>query len=95
MHRVGLLAISLSVFAARGPVLVGADTAPVEVGPNLDPEPSLPVQQIMLAVDGIHLLESLKRDALAVRGIDEFALVVEPLEIKGGTGSSVAPIAAF
>ncbi len=81
--------------AARGPVLVGADTAPVEVRPNPDPEISLPVHQIMLAVNGIHLLESLKLDELAEQGVAEFALIVEPLKIKGGTGSSVAPIAVF
>lgn len=81
--------------AARGVILVGADTAPVEVRPNPDPELSLPVHQIMLAVNGIHLLESLKLDELAATGIHEFALIVEPLKIKGGTGSSVAPIAVF
>jgi len=79
--------------AARGPILVGADTSPVEVRPNPDPEISLPVHQIMLAVNGIHLLESMKLDELAASEVYEFALIVEPLKIKGGTGSSVAPIA--
>jgi kynurenine formamidase len=49
----------------------------------------------MLAVNGIHLLESLKLDELAARGVSEFALIVQPLKIQGGTGSSVAPVAAF
>ena len=42
---------------------------------------------------GIHLLENLKLDELAVKRIQEFALMVQPLKIQGGTGSTVAPIA--
>jgi kynurenine formamidase len=44
-------------------------------------------------VHGIHLLENVKLDALAARRIHEFALIVQPLKIQGGTGSTVAPIA--
>ena len=47
----------------------------------------------MLVVHGIHLLENLKLDALAAERAHEFAFVVQPLKIKGGTGSTVAPIA--
>jgi kynurenine formamidase len=47
----------------------------------------------MLVVNGIHLLENLKLDELAARQVYEFALIVEPLKIQGGTGSTVAPIA--
>ena len=47
----------------------------------------------MLVVNGIHLLENLKLDELAGKRVYEFALIVEPLKIQGGTGSSVAPIA--
>ena len=53
----------------------------------------LPVHQILLVVNGIHMLENLKLDELATRRIYEFALIIEPLKIKGGTGSTVAPIA--
>lgn len=79
--------------AKRDPLLVGADNGPVEVSPNPDPGLSLPVHQVMLVVHGIHILENLKLDELAAGGINEFALVLQPLEIKGGTGSTVAPIA--
>ena len=44
-------------------------------------------------VNGIHLLENLRLDELAARRAYEFALVVEPLKIQDGTGSTVAPIA--
>jgi kynurenine formamidase len=79
--------------ARQSPILVGADTATVEVNPNPDRELSLPVHQIMLVVHGIHLLENLKLDELAARQVYEFAFIVEPLKIQGATGSTVAPIA--
>lgn len=47
----------------------------------------------MLVVNGIHLLENLRLDELASARAYEFALIVEPLKIQGGTGSTVAPIA--
>ena len=49
----------------RGPMLLGADNTPVEVSPNPDPELSSPVHQIMLVVNGIHLVERMKLDELA------------------------------
>jgi kynurenine formamidase len=79
--------------ARQNPVLVGADTAPVEVNPNPDPKISLPIHQIMLVVNGIHLLENLKLDELAAKRAYEFAFIVEPLKIQGASGSTVAPIA--
>jgi kynurenine formamidase len=47
----------------------------------------------MLVVNGIHLLENVKLDELAAKRVYEFAFIVEPLKIQGGTGSTVAPIA--
>lgn len=79
--------------ARQDPILVGSDNSSVEVNPNPDPELSLPVHQIMLVVNGIHLLENLKLDELVGKRVYEFAIVVEPLKIVGGTGSTVAPIA--
>jgi kynurenine formamidase len=79
--------------AQQDPMLVGSDNGGVEVAPPSDKDLAGPVHQIMLVVNGIHLLENLKLDELAARRAHEFALVVEPLKIQGGTGSSVAPIA--
>jgi kynurenine formamidase len=79
--------------AKQDPMLVGADTGGVEVNPNPDPKLSLPVHQIMLVVNGIHLLENLKLDEVVTRRVQEFALIVQPLKIQGGTGSTVAPVA--
>ena len=79
----------------QDPMLLGADNQPVEVSPNPDPQVSLPVHQIMLVVNGIHLVERMKLDALAAAGVHEFAFVVQPLKIQGGTGSTVAPVAIY
>jgi kynurenine formamidase len=79
--------------AKQDPMLVGADNWPIEVAPNPDPQLSLPVHQIMLVVNGVHLLENLKLEELAAKKVYEFAFIVQPLKIKGGSGSTVAPIA--
>jgi kynurenine formamidase len=79
--------------AKQDPMLVGADNGGVEVAPPSDKQLAGPVHQIMLVVNGIHLLENLRLEELAARRAHEFALIVEPLKIQGGTGSSVAPIA--
>jgi kynurenine formamidase len=74
-------------------MIVGSDTCCVEVNPNPDPSLSSPVHQILLVAHGIYLIESLRLDELVSKGIHEFAFIVEPLKLRGGTGSSVAPIA--
>ena len=78
---------------AKDPMLLGSDNWPVEVAPNPDKLVSLPVHQIALVVNGVHLLENLKLDELAAKGVSEFAFIMQPLKIQGGTGSTVAPIA--
>jgi len=79
--------------AKQDTMLLGADNWPVEVAPNPDKELSLPVHQIALVVHGIHLLENLKLDALAAKKAYEFAFVMQPLKVQGGSGSTVAPVA--
>ena len=78
---------------AKDPMLLGADNWPVEVAPNPDKTLSLPVHQIALVVNGIHLLENMKLDELAAKNVYEFAFIMQPLKIQGGTGSTVSPIA--
>jgi len=79
--------------ARQDVMLLGSDNFPVEVAPNPDKDLSLPVHQIALAVNGIFLLENLKLDELVAKRAYEFAFIVQPLKIKGGTGSTVAPVA--
>jgi kynurenine formamidase len=78
---------------AKDPILLGADTAPVEVSPNPDKLISLPIHQMALVVYGVHLLENLKLDELAAKNVSEFALVMQPLKLWGATGSTVTPAA--
>jgi kynurenine formamidase len=75
------------------PVLIGSDNWPVEVAPNPDRNASLPVHQIALVVHGVHLLENMKLDELAAQRLYQFAFMMQPLKIAGGTGSTVAPTA--
>ena len=74
-------------------MLLGADNWPVEVAPNPDPNLSLPVHQIALVVNGIHLLENMKLEELAAKKVHEFAFMMQPIKVQGGTGSAVAPVA--
>ena len=78
---------------AKDPILLGADNWPVEVAPGPDPQLSLPVHQLALVVNGVHLLENLKLDELATKQVYEFAFAMQPLKIQGGTGSTVSPVA--
>src|SRR5437016_3455476 len=79
--------------AKQDPLLVGSDNWPVEVAPNPDKDLSLPVHQIFLVVNGIHILENLKLDELVAKRVYEFAFTMQPLKIYGASGSSVAPAA--
>jgi kynurenine formamidase len=79
--------------AKASPILVGADNWGIEVRPPPDQDLAFPVHQLLVTTYGIFLLENLDLDALARDKVAEFALVVLPLKIKGGTGSTVAPIA--
>lgn len=79
--------------ARANPILVGSDNMGIEVHPQVNKDLLFPVHQIMITTHGIFLLENLDLDALARDKTSEFAFVVLPLKIKGGTGSTVAPIA--
>lgn len=79
--------------AQTSPLLIGADNSGVEVQPNPNKALANPVHQILIPTHGIFLLENLDLEALARDRVGEFAFIVQPLKIKGGTGSTVAPIA--
>jgi kynurenine formamidase len=74
----------------QDPMLLGSDNWPVEVAPNPDKALSLPVHNIALTVNGVHLLENLVLEqgtCLRVR------VHYAPLKLEGATGSTVAPTA--
>jgi len=78
---------------AKDPMILGGDSPPVEVSPNPDKSISIPIHQMALVVNGVHLLENMKLDELAAKNVYEFALILQPLKLEGATGSTVAPIA--
>ncbi len=81
---------------ARNPLLLGADNWPVEVAPSRTmPNASLPVHQIALVVNGVHLLENMNLAELVAAGRSEFCFIMQPLRMRGFTGSTVAPSAMF
>ncbi|MEO6022751.1 MAG: cyclase family protein [Burkholderiales bacterium] len=89
----GIGASAAEWLAKQNVMLIGSDNWAIEIFPNPDKQIRLPVHAIALVINGIFLLENLELEALAKDKAYEFALVVEPLKIKGGTGSTVAPIA--
>ena len=68
-----------------------------DVNPGPGGEWPIPIHMCALVGMGIHLLDNLRldllADACAERGRWEFLFVVAPLQIGGGTGSPINPIA--
>ena len=96
-QRYGTLSPGIGIAAGQwlvtqDPMLIAADNCCVEVRPSEKPH-NLPIHSMMLIQHGIHLLENLVLDQLAAAGAHEFAFIVQPLKIKGATGSAVAPVA--
>ncbi len=77
----------------RNVMIVGSDNWAVEVRPYPDKTLFLPVHGFLLNANGVYLIENLDLEALARDKASEFAFVVQPLKLRGATGSSVAPIA--
>jgi len=73
------------------PILVGADTCCIEFRSAKNRR--LDVHSMMLIEHGIYLVENMKLDAIAAASVYEFLFIVQPLKIKGATGSTVAPVA--
>ncbi len=75
-------------------VLVGADTAGVEVQPYPGrPGDEAVVHQLLLTQNGTYILENLDTSELARDKVYEFAFIFSPLKLKGATGSPGNPIA--
>lgn len=96
-QRYGTIPAGIGIAAGQwlvgqDPMLIAADNCCVEVRPS-EPPHNLPIHSMMLIQHGIYLLENLVLEQLAAAGANEFAFIVQPLKIKGGTGSAIAPIA--
>lgn len=79
--------------AAQGVGLAGAETLAFEQVHALIGPARLPVHGILLVEHGINLVEVMNLERVSTRGVQEFALVLSPLAIRGATGSPVRPVA--
>jgi len=79
----------------KGVAVVGADTWPVEVVPNPDPDLAFPVHQELIPKNGIFIHENIATERLIDAGVSEFAYIFSPMPTKGATGSPGAPLAVF
>lgn len=77
--------------AGQQPMLVGADNCCIEFRSAADRR--LDVHAMMLIEHGIYLIENMRLEDLAAAEVYEFLFIVQPLKIKGATGSTVAPVA--
>ena len=76
----------------QGARIVGNDTLTFEKRPPIVLEPKFqvfPVHMRLIADKGIYIIENLNLEALAEARGYEFAVVVPPIKVKGGTGSAV------
>jgi len=92
----GLHVDAMPLLAERGIALLGGD-GDSDVRPSPVPGVHSPIHILAITAMGVPLLDNLDLEALsaacAEAGRYEFLLVVAPLNIPGGTGSPVNPIA--
>jgi kynurenine formamidase len=94
----GLALDAQEYLAARTVVLVGLDNPFTDAVPTPPPPISLPslpfsVHHRNLTQDGIHQIQNLALGELARDGVNLSCVIVLPLRIAGGAGSTVRPIA--
>lgn len=77
--------------AAKKPFAVGNDTAGFEQ--IVQDDITMHAHRILIAQNGIHIIENLNLEELASCGRADFAFVTLPLRIKGATGSPLRPVA--
>ena len=78
---------------------VGADTLTFEQRPPIASPPTtpsfqvFPVHMLLIADNGINIIENYFLEELAEARVNGFLLVVPPLKIRGGTGSALRSFA--
>ena len=79
--------------AGRRVRATGAETIAYEqIKPGLG-HALLPVHRLLLVEHGIHIIEVMNLSGLAAASVREFVFILAPLNILGGTGSPVRPLA--
>ena len=82
-----------------GARVVGNDTLTFEFRPPLAGTPGgsdfevFPVHMLVIADNGVNIIENYNLEEIATAGEYEFVLVVPPLRIRGGTGSALRSFA--
>ncbi|MDZ4739049.1 MAG: cyclase family protein [Alphaproteobacteria bacterium] len=82
-----------ALLAARGVVAVGADTWAVEAIPFEIKTEAFPVHQILLARNGVYILENMNTAALAADGATEFLFVLGQPKFQGAVQATINPVA--
>jgi kynurenine formamidase len=83
----------------RGASVVGNDTLTFEVRPPISFPPEVPqfqvfpVHMLVIADNGINIIENYFLEEIAAAKEYEFLLVVPPLKVRGGTGSALRSFA--
>ena len=83
----------------QGARVVGNDTLTFEVRPPFSAPPETPLPQVfpvhmlVIADNGVNIIENYFLEELAYKKEYEFLLVVPPLKIRGGTGSALRSFA--
>jgi len=89
----GLGMAGAKYLAELGAVAVGADTWALEVLPPEDPEEAFPVHQLLLAKNGVYILENIETAELAADGAHEFMFVASAPRFEGAVQMVVNPVA--
>jgi kynurenine formamidase len=79
--------------ASLGVVAVGADQWAVEAIPPEDPKEAFPVHQILIAKNGVHILENMNVGPLAADKGYEFLFVLGQPKFAGAVQAIINPIA--
>ena len=79
----------------QGFSLVCADNLAVEIGPSGNPEDAAPLHVELLRNRGVHFAELFDLEQLATKGRSTCLLVISPLNIQGGVGSPISPVAVL
>lgn len=79
--------------ASLGVAMVGADTPSVEVIPFEKDAGVFEVHQILIALNGIHILENMNTEEMVKDRAWEFLFTLGPARITGGVQAIVNPIA--
>ena len=94
----GLDASCLPWLHERGVAALGCDGVS-DVMPSRIPEEPMPIHSVAIVTMGLHLIDNLELEDLAVaceaEGRWEFLLTIAPLVLERGTASPVNPIALF